>query len=233
MQKLVFFTGAGVSVESGIPAFRDRLGLWNTNNPEEIASIKFWRINNLNKLNMLNFHNQFRRQITNSQPNAMHEYIASLQDDYDVTVVTQNVDDFHERAGNLSVIHLHGNIMESRSSLNPNLVYPCNSDINLGDKCEKGSQLRPNVVWFGEDLNVQNFNLAKEKISHCDIIIVIGTSLNVSPANELLNNIAQSTKLIIIDPNINEIGITRPNTNYFNLTATEAVSELNRVLKIY
>lgn len=233
MQKLVFFTGAGVSVESGIPAFRDRLGLWNTNNPEEIASIKFWKINKSNKLNMLNFHNQFRRQITNSQPNAMHAYIASLQDGYDVTVVTQNVDDFHERAGNLSVIHLHGNIMESRSSLNPKLVYPCNSDINLGDKCEKGSQLRPNVVWFGEDLNVQNFNLAKEKISHCDIIIVIGTSLNVSPANELLNNIAQSTKLIIIDPNINEIGITRPNTNYFNLTATEAVSELDRVLKIF
>ena len=231
MKKIVFFTGAGVSVESGIPAFRDRLGLWKTNNPEEIASIKFWKINNVNKLNMLTFHNQFRRQIINSQPNAMHEYIASLQVNYDVTVVTQNVDNFHERAGNLSVLHLHGNIMESRSSLNPKLVYPCISDINKGDKCEKGSQLRPNVVWFGEELKVQDLNIAKEKISNCDILIVIGTSLNVSPANELINYLPQSTKLLVIDPNVKEIGIKRFNTKYFNLSATEAICELDDALK--
>jgi NAD-dependent deacetylase len=144
--KLVFFTGSGISQESGIPTFRDRFGIWTEVNPMDVAHKDSWV---KNKPLVMEFHNKLRRMVIDAKPNEAHRFIAQLESNHEVIVVTQNVDDLHERAGSSKVIHLHGNLMESRSTLNPNLIYPCTGDLNIGDKCERGSQLRPNVVWFG------------------------------------------------------------------------------------
>ena len=220
MEKIVFFTGAGVSEESGIPTFRDRMGLWNITNPEEIASKSAWRDN---RQEVLRFHNNMRRTVIESQPNEAHRLIASLQENYDVLVITQNVDDLHERAGSKNVIHVHGKILESRSTVNPNLVYPCLDDIHIGDKCDKGSQLRPNVIWFNEDLNEKEMEYCIEKVRECDCLVVVGTSLSVFPANQLITYVSRESELVIIDPNAQSVEVNRRNTRFVPTIASEGM----------
>lgn len=227
MEKIVFFTGAGVSEESGIPTFRDRMGLWNISNPEDIASKNAWRDN---RQEVLRFHNNMRRTVIESQPNEAHRLIASLQKNYDVLVITQNVDDLHERAGSKNVIHVHGKILESRSTVNPNLVYPCLGDINIGDKCERGSQLRPNVIWFNEDLNEKEMEYCIEKVRECDFLVVVGTSLSVFPANQLITYVSRESELVIIDPNAQIFEVKRRNTRFLPTIASEGMMILNNQL---
>jgi NAD-dependent deacetylase len=222
--KIVFFTGSGISQESGIPTFRDRMALWDNFNPEDLASKTAWRTN---MENMLKFHNDFRRLIEQCEPNSAHYFISQLENEHEVIVVTQNVDNLHEKAGSTKIYHLHGNLFESQSSLNPHLVYPRNEDIQLGDKCEKGSQLRPNVVWFGEELNNKIVKEVKSFLKECDVLIVIGTSFEVSPADILVKEIADECKMIVIDPNPNRTFLNNPNTVFIERTATEGVLELN------
>ncbi len=227
MEKIVFFTGAGVSEESGIPTFRDRMGLWNISNPEDIASKNAWRDN---RQEVLRFHNNMRRTVIESQPNEAHRLIASLQENYDVLVITQNVDDLHERAGSKNVIHVHGKILESRSTVNPNLVYPCLVDIHIGDRCERGSQLRPNVIWFNEDLNEKEMEYCIEKVRECDFLVVVGTSLSVFPANQLITYVSRESELVIIDPNAQIFEVKRRNTRFLPTIASEGMMILNNQL---
>jgi NAD-dependent deacetylase len=226
--KIVFFTGSGISQESGIPTFRDRMALWDNFDPNDLASKSAWRTN---KENMLKFHNEFRRLIEQCQPNNAHYFISELENEHEVIVVTQNVDNLHERAESSTIYHLHGNLFESRSTVNPNLVYPCNEDINIGDKCEKGSQLRPNVVWFEEKLNSKIVKEATNHIKECNVLVVIGTSLEVSPADEMVSLIDDDCKLIVIDPNPNRKFLYHPNVIFIEKPATEGVLELFQFIK--
>jgi NAD-dependent deacetylase len=144
-------------------------------------------------------------------------------------VVTQNVDNLHERAGSRTIYHLHGNLFESRSSLNANLVYPCDQDIKIGDKCEKGSQLRPNVVWFGEELNDKLIKDVKKHLNECAVLVVVGTSLEVSPANQLVRFINQDCKLIVIDPNPNHTFLSGIKIKFVENTATKGILDLKKL----
>ncbi|WP_309399646.1 Sir2 family NAD-dependent protein deacetylase [Cerasicoccus maritimus] len=181
-QKIVVFTGAGVSAESGLKTFRDNDGLWNNYRVEDVATPEaFARDPGL----VLEFYNQRRAQARNAQPNAAHEAIARLEEKYEVVVITQNVDDLHERAGSTNVLHLHGLLTEARSTADPSLIYERGlADLNLGDLCEKGSQLRPNIVWFGE--MVINIEPAAREFVDAGKVLVVGTSLQVYPAAGLL-----------------------------------------------
>ena len=195
MKKIVVLTGAGVSAESGIPTFRDSGGLWEGHNIEDVATPEGWH---RNPELVLEFYNQRRKASSSAIPNLGHELIAKLQDYFEVTVITQNVDNLHEKAGSKRIIHLHGSIFEARSTYDPSLVYPVAGDIKLGDKCEKGSQLRPNIVWFGE--MVPAMEPAIRKASSSDIFIVVGTSLLVYPAAGLIDYVSRKIPRFIIDP---------------------------------
>lgn len=227
--KLVFFTGSGVSQESGVPTFRDRFGMWTELNPEDVAHKKSWVIN---KQKMLEFHNQFRNLVSTCEPNSAHYFIAELERYHDVLVATQNVDNLHEVAGSKNVVHLHGNLFESRSTVNPNLVYPCTGDLNLGDKCERGSQLRPNVVWFGEELNTNYLSQVMNALDDCDVLIVIGTSLEVYPANELVKKTNSDCQIIVLDPNPNKDFLKGLDATYVNETAVNGVGRLRELLSV-
>lgn len=204
--KIVFFTGAGISAESGVSTFRDEDGLWCGYRPEEVASIHMWKsqINRDQKRkNMLNFYNERRRGLSEVHPNQAHIDIGELCKDpnHEVYVITQNVDDLHERGGATNILHLHGKLLESKSSLDESLVYECLGDLNLGDKCERGSQLRPNIVMFGE--NVSLYKEAQRIINECDAIISVGTSGVVEPAASLFNDVDGSKKFkAIVNPKI-------------------------------
>jgi len=197
MKKLVFLTGAGMSAESGIRTFRDSNGLWEEYDVNEVASPMGWyRDKNL----VLRFYNERRRQLAKCEPNAGHYGVADLEKYFDVEVITQNIDDLHERAGSKKVLHLHGEITKARSTSDPSLVYEIGySDINPGDLCEKGSQLRPHIVWFGEA--VPMMDEAVEITSRADIFVVIGSSLNVYPAAGLIQYAPSKASLWLIDPN--------------------------------
>lgn len=202
MKKLVFLTGAGMSAESGISTFRDSGGLWEQYPVEAVASIEgYWRDPEL----VINFYNERRAQLKTVQPNEGHKLVAQLQDQYDVTVVTQNVDNLHERAGSTNVIHLHGELMKATSTKNPNdsnciVELPeDNLEIKMGDKAKDGSQLRPFIVWFGE--SVPMIEPAAFAVNKADILVVIGTSLNVYPAAGLIHYANAHCKIYLIDPN--------------------------------
>ncbi|MCE3281260.1 MAG: NAD-dependent deacylase, partial [Bacteroidetes bacterium] len=169
-QKLVVFTGAGISAESGIKTFRDSGGLWEEYNISEVATPQAWE---KNKELVLDFYNKRRKQVLESEPNEAHYALVELEEKYDVHIITQNIDDLHERAGSKKVLHLHGEIIKSRSTVDPSLVYKIKgSELKLGDKCEKGSQLRPHIVWFGEMVPMMDVaNLIAEK---ADIFMVVG-----------------------------------------------------------
>lgn len=197
MLNIVAFTGAGISVESGIDSFRDKNGLWKNFNVEDYATLKGWR---KNKEEVLNFYNEMREKSKSVVPNDAHKYLADLEKYHNVTIITQNVDKLHEKAGSSNVIHLHGEIDKNQSSLDSNLVYNnCIGPIKLGDKCEKGSQLRPHVVWFGEMPN--NINESYEALSKCDILLIIGTSLEITYTIEMLGSVNEQVSVIYIDPN--------------------------------
>ncbi len=206
MKKLVVLSGAGVSAESGIKTFRDSGGLWEGYNVMEVASPEGWA---KNKELVLNFYNERRKKALTAEPNEGHLIIAELEKYFNVTVVTQNIDNLHEKAGSSHVIHLHGELFKARSTFDPSLIYDMDGwELKLGDKCEKGSQLRPHIVWFGE--MVPMMEAAVEEALKADIFIVIGTSLQVYPAAGLLEYVKQSSPKFIIDPNMPNV-IPRPN----------------------
>lgn len=198
MKNIVVFTGAGISAESGIRTYRDEDGLWTQHNHHEVASPEGWK---KDRQKVLEFWNQLRKVIMKAQPNEAHKALIKLEDSFNTIIITQNGDDLHERAGSKKVLHLHGEIMKSRSSQNWKLVYDTNGkDINIGDRAEDGSQLRPNVVWFGE--HVPLYEKALELVKAADVVLVVGTSLNVYPAANLVEKRAKGTPLYIVDPNI-------------------------------
>ena len=197
MKRLVILSGAGMSAESGIRTFRDMNGLWEEYDVMEVASIEAWY---KNPELLLNFYNDRRKQMIQSKPNRGHILIAGLEKRFDVFVITQNVDDLHERAGSTKVLHLHGELSKARSSVDPALIYKLdNPEMKMGDKCGKGSQLRPHIVWFGED--VPAMAEAVPLVESADYICVIGTSLNVYPAAGLINYALYGTPVFLIDPN--------------------------------
>ncbi|MFM1746228.1 MAG: hypothetical protein RLZZ630_2165 [Bacteroidota bacterium] len=196
MKRLVVFTGAGVSAESGIRTFRDSDGLWEEYAIEEVATPGAWL---RDREKVLHFYNLRRRQVLEAQPNAAHLSLAMLEKYFDVYVVTQNIDDLHERAGTTKVLHLHGEIRKSRSTVDPSLVYPIEgSELTLGDRCAKGSQLRPHIVWFGEAVPAMDDAIAI--VSRADVFVVIGTSLEVYPAASLIHYAPESASNFLIDP---------------------------------
>ena len=198
-KKLLIFTGAGVSKESGIETFRDSVdSLWNNHKIEDVATIDAWR---KNRELVLDFYNARRAQLDKVTPNSAHNIIVDLEKDFDVTVVTQNVDDLHERAGSTKIVHLHGELRKSRSSFPGSTeVYDCPGDIKLGDKCPRGAQLRPHIVWFGENLDGQDLEKATDVAKECDVCIIVGTSLQVYPASQLPLLTKPDCDIYYIDP---------------------------------
>lgn len=198
MKNLVVFTGAGISAESGLQTFRDAGGLWEGYNIEDVATPEAWR---RNPELVQNFYNERRKGVLAAQPNAAHLALAALQDEFNVYIITQNIDDLHERAGSKNVLHLHGIITYAQSDFDPTLTYPIEGwEIKPGQVCSYGLQLRPNVVWFGEA--VPNLEPAIDLCSKADIFAVIGSKLAVYPAAGLINYIPANAVKYVIDPDI-------------------------------
>lgn len=196
MKKLIVLTGAGMSAESGIKTFRDQGGLWEEYDVMEVASIQAWY---RNPELVQRFYNMRRKELLSAQPNAGHIGLADLEKDFDVRIITQNIDNLHERAGSLSVLHLHGELMKARSTKDPSLIYTLDHwEIKMGDTCELGSQLRPHIVWFGEE--VPAMAEAIPMVESADVLCIIGTSLNVYPAAGLLHYALPSVPVFLIDP---------------------------------
>ncbi|MFA9391978.1 MAG: NAD-dependent deacylase [Prolixibacteraceae bacterium] len=195
-KKLVVLSGAGISQESGIRTFREMGGLWEEYDVLEVATPQAWQ---KNPELVLNFYNERRKQLLECEPNEGHFGLAQLEANFDVHIITQNVDDLHERAGSSHVLHLHGELKKSRSTLDEQLIYAIDGwELNLGDTCEKGSQLRPHIVWFGEE--VPAIDEALRITQTADIFVVVGTSLNVYPAAGLLNYVRKDVPVYLIDP---------------------------------
>ncbi len=225
-KKIVVLTGAGVSAESGIRTFRDAGGLWEGHDVMDVASPGGWE---RDMELVLDFYNQRRKQALTAKPNAGHLALADLEKDFDVVVVTQNVDSLHEEAGSSNVIHLHGELFKSRSTFDENLVYDIDGwELNVGDFCEKGHQLRPHIVWFGE--MVPMMEVAAKEASGADIFLVVGTSLIVYPAAGLIDYIGNDIPKYIIDPNMPEI-FPRPNLHLFEENGTSGVAKVAEKLK--
>lgn len=224
-KKLVVLTGAGISAESGIPTFRDSNGLWEGYDVMEVATPQGWQ---KNKALVLDFYNQRRKAAVNAKPNAGHLALAKLEAYFDVCIITQNIDNLHEQAGSTNIIHLHGELFKSQSSLDPNLVYPINGcDLNLGEKCERGSQLRPNVVWFGEA--VPMMEPAAAAAYSADIFIVVGTSLLVYPAAGLLDMVSEEVPKFIIDPRLPDVS-PGPNLYLYEEKASTGLAKVSELL---
>lgn len=195
MKRIVVLTGAGISAESGIKTFRDADGLWEGHDVMEVASPLGW---DKNKALVLDFYNQRRRQLLKVQPNLAHKALVSLEEKFDVHIITQNIDDLHERAGSSNITHLHGELLKARSTFDENLILDWKKNICIGDYCEHHSQLRPHVVWFGEA--VPMFEKALEITEQADILIIIGTSMQVYPAAGLVDFAPDGIPLFFIDP---------------------------------
>lgn len=210
MKKLVILTGAGISAESGIKTFRDSNGLWENFRIEDVATPDAWR---RNPQLVLDFYNARRKQAAESSPNRAHQVLAELERYFEVTIITQNVDNLHEQAGSTHILHLHGELFKARSTQNPKLIYDIRgNELNWGDKCELGSQLRPHIVWFGEA--VPMMDPAIEIASQADVFAVIGTSLAVYPAAGLVHYVPSSKPVFIIDPVMPDITLKK---NWFFL----------------
>jgi NAD-dependent deacetylase len=201
MKKVVVLSGAGISAESGISTFRDSGGLWEKHRIEDVATYDAWV---RNQDMVMKFYNLRRKQLYEVEPNAGHYALAKLEEKFDVQIITQNVDDLHERAGSKNILHLHGELKKVRSSSDPNLVYELDGwELKKGDVCEKGSQLRPHIVWFGEPVHM--IVPAAELSSQADIFIVVGTSMLVYPAAGLIDYVPSKAQKYIVDPNASEI----------------------------
>ncbi|WP_317898676.1 SIR2 family NAD-dependent protein deacylase [Aurantibacillus circumpalustris] len=224
-KKLVVFTGAGISAESGIKTFRDSGGLWEEYRIEDVATFDAWE---KNQELVLNFYNERRKQLLNAQPNGAHLLIADLQKKFDVQVITQNVDNLHERAGSENVLHLHGELMKARSTVDENLIYDLKTtDIKAGDLCEKGSQLRPHIVWFGE--LVPSMDTANLIAQQSDLFVVIGTSLNVYPAAGVINFVSPYVPTWLLDPGDFNLDYIRE-LKHIKKTAVNGSDDLRREL---
>lgn len=224
-KKIVALTGAGISAESGLATFRGADGLWEGHRIEDVASPEGWA---RNPELVLDFYNQRRRAARQAQPNAGHRALVELEKAYEVVIVTQNVDDLHERAGSSRVIHLHGQLFQSRSSRHEDLVYPMTEDrLELGEVCEKGHQLRPNIVWFGEQVPLME--LAIDEAATADIFLVIGTSLQVYPAAGLVQFAPQGCPIYVIDPHQPPL-TARPNLHFITEPASTGVPRVAREL---
>jgi NAD-dependent deacetylase len=225
MKKLVVLTGAGISAESGIATFRDSGGLWEGHKVEDVATPEGWR---RNPELVLEFYNQRRKQALTVKPNRGHQILAELENNFDVTIITQNVDDLHERAGSSHVIHLHGSLFESRSTKNPALKYAIEGwELKLGDVCELGSQLRPNIVWFGEA--VPMMEVAADLASGADLFLVVGTSMVVYPAAGLIDYVPDKVKKYVVDPKKPEI-LHVPNLEFITEKASVGMEKLRKLL---
>ena len=225
-KKIVVLTGAGMSAESGIATFRDTDGLWENHRVEDVATPEGFRIN---PELVLEFYNQRRKELLGTKPNNGHLGLAELEKEYDVTIVTQNVDNLHEQAGSSDVVHLHGELMKSRSSRDPSIIYEMDKDnveIKIGDMCESGSQLRPDIVWFGEA--VPMIETAAKVVQKADIVVIIGTSLNVYPAAGLVDFAKTGTPIYLIDPK--DVRGSRRNITHIQKGASEGVKELTKIL---
>ncbi|MEJ7589719.1 MAG: Sir2 family NAD-dependent protein deacetylase [Ferruginibacter sp.] len=222
---IIVLTGAGISAESGLKTFRDSDGLWNGYDVYEVASPRGWE---KDPQLVLNFYNDRRKDVAAAQPNAAHTGLALLEKDFEVTIITQNIDDLHERGGSTNVIHLHGQIFFMRSVEDESMIYPIRGDIKLGDTAEDGAQLRPNIVWFGEA--VPMMEKAISLLNDCDYFVVVGTSLQVYPAASLLHYAPSFLPKFIIDKKIPEVA-HYPNLTFIEKTATEGVAELRKFLK--
>lgn len=222
---IVVFSGAGISAESGISTFRDNGGLWDKYDVKQVATPEAWRAN---PELVLRFYNERRKQVIEAEPNAAHKALVELEKKYKVTIITQNVDDLHERAGSGNVIHLHGEIRKARSTYDPSLIYTIDGwELNPGDRCEQGSQLRPHIVWFGE--MVPEMIRAQDIAARADIMITVGTSLNVYPAAGLVHVVPKHSKLYVIDPN--EVPLTGlDNAVFYKAKAGEALPKITQAL---
>ncbi len=224
-KKVVVLSGAGVSAESGVRTFRDGNGLWENHRIEDVATPEAW---NRDQELVLRFYNQRRKQALEVEPNGAHYAIAELEPFFDVHVVTQNVDNLHERAGSSQVLHLHGELFKARSTKTPSLVYDIEGwELKIGDLCEEGSQLRPNIVWFGEE--VPMMAPAIEIAEQADIFIVIGTSLVVYPAAGLFRYTRPNTPIYIIDVNRPDITF-KDNMTFIQEKATVGMQQLKELL---
>ena len=224
MEKITVLTGAGISAESGLKTFRDSDGLWENHRIEDVATPDAW---SRDPELVLKFYNERRKQVNEAQPNKAHKLLSELESNYEVSIVTQNIDDLHERGGSTKVYHLHGEINKARSTFDPSLVYDLDHwEMKMGDTCNKGSQLRPHIVWFGEpvpmiDQVIHFFEIA-------DKIIVIGTSLGVYPAAGLINYASPGVEKYYIDP----MGASHMDRNDFKLIPKKAVDGVSELVKL-
>ena len=226
MQKMIILTGAGMSAESGIKTFRDDGGLWEGYDIVEVATNQGFRDN---PELVLTFYNERRRALKEVEPNQGHINLKALEQYFEVHIVTQNVDDLHERAGSSRVLHLHGELRKVRSILDPSLIYPWDGDLVLGDTCEQGSQLRPHIIWFGEA--VPMIDKAARLIEKADILVIIGTSMQIYPATGLIGYTKPQTPIYFIDPkpNFNPNYHKNP-TTIIEDTAVRGTEKLLRML---
>ena len=225
-KRIVILSGAGMSAESGISTFRDANGLWNNYRIEEVATPEGFA---KNPALVLEFYNQRRKELLTVKPNPGHYALAALEKDFDVHIITQNVDNLHERAGSTNILHLHGELMKSCSVHNPNKAYdisPDRPEIHLGDKDSNGDQLRPFIVWFGEA--VPMIEPAMRIVEKADIFVIIGTSLNVYPAAGLINYVRKGKPVYLIDPN--DVQINRRDIHFIKAGASEGVKRLTEIL---
>jgi len=227
MKHIVVLTGAGMSAESGIATFRDSGGMWEQHSVEDVATPEGF---SRNPQLVLDFYNARRKAAFDAKPNKGHVGLAEMESDFKVSIITQNVDNLHERAGSTNVLHLHGELDKVRSTADPSLVYTLTPDkweIKIGDTCEKGSQLRPHIVWFGEA--VPMIEKAIDVVQAAEILVVIGTSLNVYPAAGLLNYRQSGTPVFLIDPN--EVKAYTQGIHFIKKGASEGVEELRKLLR--
>lgn len=223
MKHIVVLTGAGMSRESGLKTFREEDGLWEGHDVMKVATPEGFSIN---PELVLDFYNQRRSQLLTAKPNDAHYALANLEDNYKVSIVTQNVDDLHERAGSTNVLHLHGELFKVRSTYNSNYILDWKKDLNLGDTCPNGHQLRPHIVWFGEA--VPMLENAIKICETADILVIIGTSMQVYPAASLIHYVTNDTKIYYIDPN--PALQSQGNLTVISETATAGVKSLLQLL---
>ena len=227
MQKLVVLTGAGISAESGLKTFRDSDGLWEGYDVTEVATPRGWR---KNPGLVLQFYNERRKNVAGARPNAAHYGLAALEKDFDVSIITQNIDDLHERAGSSRVLHLHGEIFKMRSERDETLITEIRGDIQLGDLAMDGAQFRPHIVWFEEP--VPKMEEAVPVVQNADIFVVVGTSLVVYPAAGLVNYAMPGIPVYMIDKKIPWMS-TSSGLTLIEKPATEGVEELTRLLRVF
>lgn len=225
-KKIVVLSGAGISAESGIKTFRDSDGLWEGHAVSDVATPEGW---SKNPELVLDFYNQRRKQLLEVQPNRGHQIIAALENDFEVSIITQNVDNLHEKSGSTSVIHLHGELLKVRSVANPNYILDWQQDLYLGDVDTEGNQLRPDIVWFGEE--VPTIELAISMVQNADILLIIGTSLQVYPAASLIHYAKPTIPTYYIDPNPSSIYNLPKNIKVIATTGSKGMEIVQKELE--